>query len=145
MSSKSERNDRRSGKKPIPANPSSGPRERGQKPVAKGFSGRDDASRTPRSPDRGKADADNFLWGRHPVLAALANPARRGMGRLLATPERSAEIVPFEEAADVERLDEVVIGPDAEHHVAIDRVVDAESELGLQFESALLKNRLMFF
>jgi 23S rRNA (guanosine2251-2'-O)-methyltransferase len=92
VSSKSERNDRRSGKKPIPANRSSGPREKVQKPVAQGFSGRDDASRTPRSPDRGKADADNFLWGRHPVLAALANPARRGMGRLLATPERAAEI-----------------------------------------------------
>ncbi|MBX9615683.1 MAG: 23S rRNA (guanosine(2251)-2'-O)-methyltransferase RlmB [Caulobacteraceae bacterium] len=32
------------------------------------------------------------MWGRHPVLAALANPARKGMGRLLATADRAAEI-----------------------------------------------------
>nr|WP_083777587.1 23S rRNA (guanosine(2251)-2'-O)-methyltransferase RlmB [Brevundimonas subvibrioides] len=32
------------------------------------------------------------MWGRHPVLAALANPARKGMGRLLATEDRAAEI-----------------------------------------------------
>ncbi|GAA0651849.1 23S rRNA (guanosine2251-2'-O)-methyltransferase [Brevundimonas lenta] len=37
-------------------------------------------------------DADNWLWGRHPVVAALANPARKGMGRLLVTEDRAAEI-----------------------------------------------------
>ncbi len=41
---------------------------------------------------RGKVDADGFLWGRHPVLAALSNPARKGMGRLLATADRAAEL-----------------------------------------------------
>ncbi|HEV7229357.1 MAG TPA: 23S rRNA (guanosine(2251)-2'-O)-methyltransferase RlmB [Brevundimonas sp.] len=33
-----------------------------------------------------------MIWGRHPVLAALANPARKGMGRLIVTPDRAAEI-----------------------------------------------------
>ena len=92
MSSKSERNDRKSGKKPVFGNRPDGPRDKGQKPAAQGFGRRDETPRQPRSPDRGKSDADNFLWGRHPVLAALANPARRGMGRLLATAERAAEI-----------------------------------------------------
>ena len=92
MSSKSERNDRKSGKKPVFGNRPEGPRDKGQKPAAQGFGGRDDAPRPPRAPDRNKSDADNFLWGRHPVLAALANPARRGTGRLLATAERAAEI-----------------------------------------------------
>ena len=50
-----------------------------------------ESQRAPR-PQRAGADADNFLWGRHPVVAALANPARKGMGRLLATADRAAEI-----------------------------------------------------
>lgn len=92
MSSKSERNDRKSGKKQAFVSRSSGPRERSEKRAAKGFGGREDTLRPARGAERGRADADNFLWGRHPVLAALANPARRGTGRLLATPERAAEI-----------------------------------------------------
>ena len=88
MSSNRERNDRKTGKK-------------------QGFRGRPEAPKsggwTPNPPARGagdstprerkpKVDADNWLWGRHPVLAALANPARKGMGRLLATADRAAEI-----------------------------------------------------
>jgi 23S rRNA (guanosine2251-2'-O)-methyltransferase len=37
-------------------------------------------------------EPDNLIWGRHPVLAALANPARKGMGRLLATQDRAEEL-----------------------------------------------------
>lgn len=92
MSSKSERNDRSSGKNQAGGNRSNGPRGKGQRPAAQGFSAREEAPRPSRSPDRSKADADNFLWGRHPVLAALANPVRRGTGRLLATAERAREI-----------------------------------------------------
>lgn len=96
MSRNPERNDRKSGKKgPVKPvfNPRSGDASAGPKPggwnpnpPAKAFS-----SAAPR-PGRGKVDADGFLWGRHPVLAALANPARKGMGRLLATADRAAEI-----------------------------------------------------
>lgn len=50
------------------------------------------ADSAPRPPRGAKPDADNWLWGRHPVLAALGNPARRGMGRLIVTAERAAEI-----------------------------------------------------
>lgn len=100
MSRNPERNDRKSGKKGPGA-----PAERGRKggafdapkagndrggwnpnPPSKSFS-----SAAPR-PGRGKVDADGFLWGRHPVLAALANPARKGMGRLLATADRASEL-----------------------------------------------------
>lgn len=50
-----------------------------------------ESQRAPR-PQRAGADSDNFLWGRHPVVAALANPARKGMGRVMATEDRAAEI-----------------------------------------------------
>jgi 23S rRNA (guanosine2251-2'-O)-methyltransferase len=96
----SERNDRKSGKK----TPASGkPGGRFDAPKATGKGGPDRGGWNPNPPaktfsdsapraSRAKADADNFVWGRHPVLAALANPARKGMGRLLATPDRAAEI-----------------------------------------------------
>ena len=104
MSRNPERNDRKSGKKPAPGDkpagrhggpgagakgPSAGGPDRGgwnPNPKPRAFS--DSAPR----PSRAKADADNFVWGRHPVLAALANPARKGMGRLLATADRAAEL-----------------------------------------------------
>ena len=92
MSSKSERNDRKSGKKQVFGNRPGGPRDKAQKPAAQGFAAREDAPRQPRSADRGKSDADNYLWGRHPVLAALANPSRRGTGRLIVTADRAQEI-----------------------------------------------------
>jgi len=95
-----ERNDRKSGKKTAPG---SKPGGRFDGPKASGKGGPDRGGWNPNPPaktfsdsaprgSRAKADADNFVWGRHPVLAALANPARKGMGRLLATPDRAAEI-----------------------------------------------------
>jgi 23S rRNA (guanosine2251-2'-O)-methyltransferase len=88
VSSNYERNDRKAGKKQVFQKRPAGRLER---PA----SGPDRGARTADGPargGRGKAEGDNFLWGRHPVLAALANPARRGMGRLMATEERAAEI-----------------------------------------------------
>jgi 23S rRNA (guanosine2251-2'-O)-methyltransferase len=99
-----ERNDRKSGQKPARKPPSRGgagdasPASKGgpdrggwnPNPPAKAFS--TSAPRSGASAGRGKVDADGFVWGRHPVLAALANPARKGMGRLLATADRAAEI-----------------------------------------------------
>ncbi len=111
MSRNPERNDRKSGKSP--PHSGKGPRT-GDGPKKTGGHGQGGGSggdgggrggwnpnprektfaesqRSPR-PQRAGADADNFLWGRHPVVAALANPARKGMGRLLATADRAAEI-----------------------------------------------------
>lgn len=92
MSQNRERNDRKTGKKPgfrgKAPEASDAPRKGGwnPNPSAKPFN-----PAAPR-PSRGKVDADNFVWGRHPVLAALANPARQGMGRLLASPDRAVEL-----------------------------------------------------
>lgn len=83
MATMRERNDRKSGKKQAFKGRSDAPREKGWGP-------RPDADSRPREPRR--ADPDNFIWGRHPVLAALDNPARRGMGRLIVTADRAAEI-----------------------------------------------------
>lgn len=104
MSRNPERNDRKSGKKPVfgdksaarPGGPGAGakgpsaggPDRGGWNPNPKPKSFSDSAPRSSRA----KADADNFVWGRHPVIAALANPARKGMGRLLATADRAAEL-----------------------------------------------------
>lgn len=92
MSSNRERNDRKSGKK-------QGFRPRPEGPRQAGWSPRSDAERGPDSDRRSggggaskRIDPDQLVWGRHPVLAALANPARAGKGRLFATAERAAEI-----------------------------------------------------
>ena len=100
MSRNPERNDRKSGKKPTGKTdersrkggafdaPKAGPDRGGwnPNPPTKGFT-----TVAPRA-GRGKVDADGFVWGRHPVLAALENPVRKGMGRLLATADRAAEL-----------------------------------------------------
>lgn len=108
MSRNPERNDRKSGKK-LTFGDRSGPRSGGPGAGAKGKpeggpdrggwnpnprpkSFTDSAPRPSRVHGRAGADADNFVWGRHPVIAALANPARKGMGRLLATADRAAEL-----------------------------------------------------
>ena len=83
MATMRERNDRKSGKKQAFKGRSEAQRD-------KGWSPRVDADSRPREPKR--ADPDNLLWGRHPVLAALANPGRRGVGRLIVTADRAAEI-----------------------------------------------------
>jgi 23S rRNA (guanosine2251-2'-O)-methyltransferase len=103
-----ERNDRKSGKKPVfgdrsapraggpgagaKGKPEGGPDRGGWNPNPKPKAFSDSAPRASRAHGRAGADADNFVWGRHPVLAALANPARKGMGRLLATADRAAEL-----------------------------------------------------
>jgi len=103
-----ERNDRKSGKKPVFGDRSApraggpgagakgksegGPDRGGWNPNPKPKAFSDSAPRASRAHGRAGADADNFVWGRHPVLAALANPARKGMGRLLATADRAAEL-----------------------------------------------------
>lgn len=88
MSSFRERNDRKPGKKQSFHKRGEGRLDRAQTPAAQGRAGGESPAKAPR----GKVEADNFLWGRHPVLAALANPARRGTGRLMVTEERAAEI-----------------------------------------------------
>ncbi len=88
MSSTRERNDRKTGKKPGFRGRPDGPKSGGRAPNPPVRGGADSPARE-RKP---RVDADHWLWGRHPVLAALANPARKGMGRLLATQDRAAEI-----------------------------------------------------
>ena len=100
MSSNREGNDRKRGPKGPPRGPSSGPKAapRGA-PRERDWTPNAPTGETPRGPqrgDRGKSDPSNWLWGRHPVLAALSNPARKGMGRLLVTEDRAAE---FEDQA----------------------------------------------
>ena len=96
MSQNRERNDRNSGKKQTsrtrPESASAGPNKGGWNPNPPAKTFKDSGALPGRSPARGKVDADNFVWGRHPVLAALANPARKGMGRLLATQDRADEL-----------------------------------------------------
>lgn len=88
MSSFRERNDRKPGKKQSFHKRGEGRLDPPQTPAPQGRG----AGETERRPARSRSDADNFLWGRHPVLAALANPARRGSGRLLVTEDRAEEI-----------------------------------------------------
>ncbi len=88
MSSKRERNDRNRAFSGRPKGPVRGP----EKPVGKGFDGAAPRGREAPKAARGKVDPDHLLWGRHPVLAALANPARKGMGRLIVTADRATEI-----------------------------------------------------
>lgn len=106
MSSNRERNDRKTGKKPGFRGRPEGPKSGGWTPNPPARAAADSAPRE-RKP---KVDADHWLWGRHPVLAALANPARKGMGRLLATADRAAEIERDRLAPNGHRV-EVVDGP----------------------------------
>lgn len=88
MSSFSERNARKTGKKQSSRGSNNDRPEKGRGSPPNPQSGANSSSRAPRH----KVDADNFIWGRHPVLAALANPARRGMGRLMVSEDRALEI-----------------------------------------------------
>ncbi len=66
---------------------------REQGPAKGADQGRDHAGDHGRPRFRGKReDASGWLWGRHAVEAALANPARKGDMRLLATAERAKEL-----------------------------------------------------
>ena len=106
MSSNRERNDRKTGKKQGFRGRPEGPKSGGWTPNPPARAAGESGPRE-RKP---KVDADNWLWGRHPVLAALANPARKGMGRLLATADRAAEIERDRLAPNGHRV-EVVDGP----------------------------------
>ena len=83
MATNRERNDRKAGKK-------QGAKSRFEPPRERGWSPRPDSDSRPR--ETRKIEADHLIWGRHAVMAALANPARRGMGRLMVTADRAAEI-----------------------------------------------------
>ena len=129
MSSNRERNDRKTGKKQGFRGRPEGPKSGGWTPNPPARAGGDSAPRE-RKP---KVEADNWLWGRHPVLAALANPARKGMGRLLATEDRAAEIERERLAPNGHRV-EIVDGP------ALARMLPAGAvHQGLAFKVAPLE------
>ena len=129
MSSNRERNDRKTGKKQGFRGRPEGPKSGGWTPNPPARAGGDSAPRE-RKP---KVEADNWLWGRHPVLAALANPARKGMGRLLATEDRAAEIERDRLAPNGHRV-EIVDGP------ALARMLPAGAvHQGLAFKVAPLE------
>ena len=129
MSSNRERNDRKTGKKQGFRGRPEGPKSGGWTPNPPARAGCDSAPRE-RKP---KVEADNWLWGRHPVLAALANPARKGMGRLLATEDRAAEIERDRLAPNGHRV-EIVDGP------ALARMLPAGAvHQGLAFKVAPLE------
>ncbi|HEX3916390.1 MAG TPA: 23S rRNA (guanosine(2251)-2'-O)-methyltransferase RlmB [Caulobacteraceae bacterium] len=66
-------------------------RNDGKKPPAKGWS--PDVERGGHRPQRrGSSPSSDWLWGWHPVLAALSNPARGKPRRLVATAERAKEL-----------------------------------------------------
>lgn len=128
MSSNRERNDRKTGKKPPRKGGFEGPRDGGWSPSG----GRSRAPEGRPAGPRAKADPDNFVWGRHPVLAALANPARAGKGRLFATPDRAAELERDGAAAgrDVEIVEgrelERMLPPGAAHQGVVFKVAPLE-------------------
>ena len=128
MSSKRERNDRPKGFSTRPKGVS-GPKDRSGPVRPESGAGR----RSDGGGGRGRVDPDWLIWGRHPVLAALANPARKGIGRLIATPDRAAEIEASRlaphghrpevmEAADIARI----LPPGAVHQGLVFKVAPSE-------------------
>lgn len=126
MSSKREGNDRkragfgpksggRKGASPSPSWGRTGEAKPRQDGVRKGGGADTGPTRPARGhpPHKGEgkggrgssADAADFLWGRHAVLAALENPARRGAGRLFATADRAAELEPLAGGRTIEMVD----------------------------------------
>ncbi len=138
MSANHERNDRKSGKKPPRKPVSEGPRTRPSGP-AQGWSPavRATGGRGPRAA-RGRLDPDQVLWGRHPVLAALANPSREGRGRLFATPDRADELMRegLLQGREVERIEarelDRLLPPGAVHQGLAFKVAPLE---GVAFEA----------
>ena len=129
MSSNRERNDRKTGKKQGFRGRPEGPKSGGWTPNPPARAGGDSAPRE-RKPN---VEADTWLWGRQPVLAALANPARKGMGRLLVTEDRAAEIERDRLAPNGHRV-EIVDGP------ALARMLPAGAvHQGLAFKVAPLE------
>ena len=95
MSSNRERNDWKAGRKQSARSGPKGPEKPGRKgdrPAPGGVREAPAAREGRRDGGRERTDPDSLIWGRHPVLAALANPARRGMGRLMATADRATEL-----------------------------------------------------